>query len=105
MKNTQQVYIVASPMDECVPKRDQHWQPPRQAGATEMKRTSVTSSNLSSVGYDPERSILEIEFHGGRVYQYYNVPIRVYDGLMNAASHGRYHHQNIKNRYRYNRIS
>lgn len=69
-----------------------------------MNRAPVSSSNLKSVGYDPEQAILEIEFHGGRVYQYYNVPSRIYQGLMNAASHGRYHHQYIKDRYRYNQI-
>jgi hypothetical protein len=39
-----------------------------------MDRTPVSSSNLSSVGYDPDEQILEIEFNGGRVYQYYDVP-------------------------------
>ncbi len=32
-----------------------------------MKRTSVDSSNLASVGYDPKSQILEIEFNTGRV--------------------------------------
>lgn len=55
-----------------------------------MNRTPVTSSNLASVGYDPDRHVLEVGFHNGTVYQYFAVPHSVYDGLMRAGSHGRY---------------
>lgn len=55
-----------------------------------MKRQSVSSSNLASVGYDSASSTLEIEFHNGGVYQYLNVPATIYNGLMNASSHGQY---------------
>jgi hypothetical protein len=48
--------------------------------------------------------VLEIEFHGGRVYRYFDVPKRTYDGLMAAASHGKYHHRRINGRFRYTRI-
>ena len=64
-----------------------------------MNRTPVSSSNLSSVGYDPASKILEIEFHSGRVYQYFNVPESVYHGLMNASSKGGYFNQHIKDVY------
>ena len=40
-----------------------------------MNRTPVNSSNVSSVGYDPTSLTLEVEFHGGAVYQYFDVPI------------------------------
>ena len=67
-----------------------------------MKRISVNSSNLVSVGY--EHNVLEIEFHNGSVYQYCSVPESEYDGLMNASSHGKYLDQNIKGKYRYTQI-
>jgi hypothetical protein len=70
-----------------------------------MKRTSVVSSNLKSVGYDEENKILEIEFLHGGVYQYFDVPKSVYDGLMNASSHGQYFDRNVKKAgYRYKKI-
>lgn len=69
-----------------------------------MNRTPVSSSNLQSVGYDSSQNRLEIEFHGGRVYQYTGVPESIYRGLMNAKSHGTYFHRNIKNRYPYSQI-
>ena len=66
------------------------------------KENPVISSNLVSVGY--EDNVLEIEFHGGSVYQYHSVPESEYDGLMNASSHGKYLNQNIKDKYRYTQI-
>ena len=39
-----------------------------------MDRQPVSSSNVVSVGYDTEAQTLEVEFYGGKVYQYYNVP-------------------------------
>lgn len=61
-----------------------------------MERISVQSSNLASVGYDSASHTLEIEFHHGGVYQYFNVPESVYDGLMSASSHGQYFDRNVK---------
>ncbi len=69
-----------------------------------MKRVPVSSSNLSSVGYDESNQVLEIEFHGGRVYQYFDVPKRIHQELMSANSHGKYFHRNIEDKYRYNQI-
>lgn len=71
-----------------------------------MDRESVQSSNLASVGYDPSRSTLEIEFHGGGIYQYYGVPQHIYEGLMNAGSKGSYFDQNIKKAgYSYSKVA
>jgi hypothetical protein len=69
-----------------------------------MNRRLVSSSNLRSVGYNSDRQILEIEFHGGRVYRYFDVPLSVFEGLIDAASHGKYHNRKIKNRFRYQQI-
>jgi hypothetical protein len=66
-----------------------------------MDRTPVTSSDLSSVGYDEESSTLEIEFKKGAIYQYSGVPEDEYQNLMGASSVGRYFNSNIKNRYSY----
>jgi hypothetical protein len=69
-----------------------------------MVRQPVSSSNLRSVGYEPARRLLEIEFHHGGVYQYTGVPEPVYRGLMGAGSKGSYHADHIKDRYNYRRI-
>ena len=67
-----------------------------------MNMITVASSNISAIGY--EGSTLYIRFHSGSVYEYYNVPSSVYNGLMSASSKGTYHSDFIKNRYRYRRI-
>lgn len=67
-----------------------------------MVRQNVISSNLRSVGF--QNNILEIEFHGGEVYQYKNVPSGVYSSLINANSLGEYFHTHIKYIYPTTRI-
>jgi hypothetical protein len=68
-----------------------------------MERITVDSSNLVSVGYDEESSILEVEFNSGS-YQYFGVPAYVFEELMNSDSKGSYLHRNIKNIYNYEQI-
>lgn len=67
-------------------------------------RIPVDSSNIASIGYDEDTNTLEIEFHNGGVYQYFDVPFHVYDGLMEAASKGQYLAQQIKGHYRYVKV-
>lgn len=69
-----------------------------------MNRVSVRSSNIQSVGYDADSSILEIEFHSGALYQYYGVPQRVHEGLMTARSTGTYFNDHVKEKYRSTQI-
>ncbi|MBC8236267.1 KTSC domain-containing protein [bacterium] len=70
-----------------------------------MERTYVASSNIRSIGYDTENKILEVEFHNGSIYQYYNVPQNRYEGLMKAGSKGIYLDTFIKKHgYTYRRI-
>lgn len=62
-----------------------------------MERTSVQSDNLEEIGYDPATETLEIMFRGGRIYQYFNVPLFLFEQLMEAPSHGSFFNQEIKN--------
>jgi hypothetical protein len=67
-------------------------------GTQNMNREPVRSSDLRSVGYDLSNSILEVEFHGGRIYHYFKVPLEIYDALMNAPSKGTFLDRNVKKR-------
>lgn len=70
-----------------------------------MERQYVTSSNILSIGYDPDNMILEVEFTKGAVYQYYDVPQSIYDGLMAADSHGTFLSAYVKKGgYRYAQV-
>lgn len=69
-----------------------------------MKRVAVSSSTLSSVGYDPEKQVLEVAFRHGGVYQYLDVPVATYQELMAAESHGSYLARVIKPTHAFRRI-
>jgi hypothetical protein len=50
-----------------------------------VKRIPVQSSNVISIGYDPNTQTLEVAFSTG-VYQYAEVPPEVHLGLMGGES-------------------
>lgn len=59
----------------------------------------VHSSNLTSVAYDPDTRVLEVEFTGGARYQYAGVPATEHAALMAAGSKGAFLSSRIKNVY------
>ena len=69
-----------------------------------MDKQRVSSSTVISIGYDVRTQTLEIEFGSGRVYQYYGVPDRVYDEIMQAPSKGQFFNTYIKNAYAFSRV-
>ena len=69
-----------------------------------MQRHPVTSSNITEVGYSDEHQILELLFSSGMTYQYFDVPRRIFEELLQADSIGRYVNENIKGRFRYARL-
>lgn len=73
----------------------------RKSRLEKMRRKPVDSSSLVSVGYDPKRRILEIEFEGGGVYDYLGVPPEVFAALMEAPSKGAYVNDVVKEGFRF----
>jgi hypothetical protein len=68
-------------------------------------RKSVSSTSLSSVGYDPASGVLEVEFKSGAIYRYHGVPEAVHRNLMTAESKGRFFTRNIRGRYTFERVA
>jgi hypothetical protein len=64
-----------------------------------MKRYPVKSSMIDSVGYDPKKKILELEFTSGALWQYLKVPSSEYVKMMKAKSVGRFFLSNIQECY------
>ena len=64
-----------------------------------MQRIQVSSSAISSVGYDERKALLEVEFRSGAVYDYLDVPPRVWKELQKADSKGRFVSRRIRDRY------
>lgn len=70
-----------------------------------MLHTPVSSSNVASVGYDPETRELEVAFKGGdSLYRYLNVSPEEYAALMSSASIGGYINAVIKPRHTYEKV-
>jgi hypothetical protein len=69
-----------------------------------MKRISIISKVLKSVGYDETTGMLEVEFKNGGLYEYVDVPAEEYSALMLAPSKGTYFGDNIRDKYRFKRI-
>lgn len=69
-----------------------------------MKRVPVTSSNVAEIGYDENRQILEVLFNNGSLYQYFDVPRRVFDEILQSGSIGQYLNSLVKGVYRYARV-
>lgn len=62
--------------------------------------TPVESSNISEVGYDPERAELQVRFKSSpRVYVYQGVSQEVFARLMASPSKGGFVNREIKNVY------
>jgi hypothetical protein len=69
-----------------------------------MKRHSVVSSSISSMGYDNGK--LEVEFNNGNIYSYENVPEDLYQELRVSSSVGKmFAAKVIKGGYKYKKIS
>lgn len=70
-----------------------------------MDRVPVTSSMISSMGFDPEESLLEVEFNNGKVYQYSGVTPDTYATLSGADSIGKAFSSLIKSQgYSYRQV-
>lgn len=58
------------------------------------------STALSAARYDRDTKTLTIWFtSGGQAYDYYGVPVMVYEGLITAASAGEYFNAYIRDQY------
>lgn len=65
-----------------------------------IKRKQIESSILTSVGYDFDREILEIELKkNSQIRQYYNFPKSVWHDFESSDSKGRYFLKYIKDKY------
>ena len=64
-----------------------------------MKHVEFAKSMLSSVTYDADRQILDIEFANGRRYRYFEVPEIVVAGLIRADSKGQFFNERIRDSF------
>lgn len=64
-----------------------------------MKRQTVASSAIRSVGYDADKRILEVELRGHGTQTYRDVPLTTWHFFMAAPSKGLFFYQHIKQQF------
>ena len=69
-----------------------------------MKRASVSSSSIASVGFDGVLATLEVEFVSGAVYRYFAVPAAVHLQLMSAVSKGAFLNRFVRDVFPFARV-
>jgi KTSC domain-containing protein len=69
-----------------------------------MNRTGVTANGIAQVGYEDGSEILEIEFSSGKVFQFFNVPQKMFNQLMSTSHKEIYYEREILERFPYKRI-
>ena len=74
------------------------------AVVSRIRRGSVISQAIASIGYSKRLHILEIEFLNGAIYRYFEVAPSVYRDLISTDSKAHYYDANIKGNYRSLRI-
>ena len=72
--------------------------------ASALERTALDSSSIASAGYDAAARVLEVEFKNGGLYRYRDVPREIFEGLLSAASKGRFFLERIRGKYDYERV-
>jgi KTSC domain len=70
-----------------------------------MRVTAVESTTLAIIAYDEAQALLRLEFRSRAVYLYFDVPCGVHEGLLRAASRGRYFNTEIRGRFRHARVA
>lgn len=69
-----------------------------------MINNMVLSREIEWIGYEPKRSMLQVEFIAGGIYQYENVPQKIYQDFLDASSYGQFFEHHIKGNYSYRRV-
>ena len=64
-----------------------------------MNRQFIDSTAFLAIGYDESTQTIEIEFHDGDIYHYYDVPPVVHRDFLKAPSSGQYFAYFIKPTY------
>jgi hypothetical protein len=62
------------------------------------------SSVVSAIIYDRASYTMRVIFVSGAIYDYKNVPVKVFEAMKTSGSKGIYLNQNIKGQYEFEKI-
>lgn len=63
------------------------------------------AANIVRTKYYPKERVMEFEYTNGHIYQYYDVPLEIWNSSVTAVSIGSFMHRYIKGNFRYSRIN
>ena len=69
-----------------------------------MKMIKVKSSNVEAIGYNPDTKELRVQFKGGAVYKYNEIPHIIFCKFITAESYGNFLAENIKGKYEFKKL-
>jgi hypothetical protein len=72
-----------------------HAEAEQEALSHSFEEVPVVSTNIQTVLYHPDYRLLQLRFHNGSVYWYFEVPPDIHKALMAAESKGRFGHAHI----------
>ncbi|MEP6926273.1 MAG: KTSC domain-containing protein [Ginsengibacter sp.] len=64
----------------------------------------MPSSVVSVISYDASSATLRIIFVSGKIYDYRNVPEKIFNAMRTSSSKGTYFNQHIKDYYQFKKI-
>ncbi len=71
----------------------------KSTSPSRIETAAIASSSMSRVSYHFGKSVLQVEFHDGSVYRYFDVPIHAYRELLQADSKGTHFNHHIRNAF------
>jgi hypothetical protein len=69
-----------------------------------LERQPVKSRILRSMGYEDKEKILEIEFQNGLVYQFLEVPPKIWAELRKSGEIGKYFTDKVRTKFKSKQI-
>lgn len=48
---------------------------------------NINSDNVMAAGYDSKTGVMSVQFQNGSLYEYYNVPIELWESFISAQPH------------------
>jgi hypothetical protein len=65
------------------------------------EKVYVESSNIKFMYYESDNKTLDVGFNNGTVYQYFSVPLEVYEDFRKAESKGKFFYKNIRGVFKF----
>jgi hypothetical protein len=64
----------------------------------------LQSSMMTFAKYDDDACELDITFTSGKTYRYLEVPVEIYEGLLDAESKGEFFNDSIKDEFNFSEV-